>query len=242
MVAPSRSCGRCTGTPRARRAPTALCRSSASHRRDRPARRHQMRPCRARGMLCDPVLTREAGVEHAVGDVARHLLRADQHALDVGVVDGGEVRSCARVDVEAGAREELDRRVLERSLRQTEFEASHCSSSRAACVRPGSPVRSFQLSKEAGSLARVAHVAVAQALDLEQHGVLVAVLEDPAHFQPVPRRFPLRPQLAARAAEERGEARVARAGQRLFVHEADHQHVARAVVLDDGGNQDHRVL
>jgi hypothetical protein len=24
------------------------------------------------------------GVEHAVGDVPRHLLRADQHALDLG--------------------------------------------------------------------------------------------------------------------------------------------------------------
>ncbi len=39
----------------------------------------------------DPVVAGEAGVEGAVLYVAGHLLRADEHALDLGVVDGWEV-------------------------------------------------------------------------------------------------------------------------------------------------------
>jgi hypothetical protein len=42
-------------------------------------------------VLGDPVLAGETGVEYAVRDIARHLLRADQHALDVRVVDRREV-------------------------------------------------------------------------------------------------------------------------------------------------------
>ena len=34
-------------------------------------------------VFANPVLAGEAGVEHAVADVARHLLRADQHALEL---------------------------------------------------------------------------------------------------------------------------------------------------------------
>ena len=73
-------------------------------------------------VLGDPVLAGEAGVEHAVRDVARHLLRADQHALDLGIVDRREVRPRADVDVEAGAREQLDGRVLQRAFRDAEFQ------------------------------------------------------------------------------------------------------------------------
>jgi len=70
----------------------------------------------------DPVGAGEARVEDAVRHVARHFLRANQHALDVGIVDRGEVRSRADVDIEAGAREELDRRVLQRAFRDAEFQ------------------------------------------------------------------------------------------------------------------------
>ena len=71
-------------------------------------------------VLGDPVLAGQAGVEHAVGDVARHLLRADQHALDLRIVDRRKVRS--RIDAQdvAGALEQLDRRVLQRSLRNAQ--------------------------------------------------------------------------------------------------------------------------
>jgi hypothetical protein len=78
----------------------------------------------APSVLGDPVEAGQPGVEHAVADVARHLLRADQHALDLGIVDRREVRARADVDVEAGAREQLNRRVLQRALRDAELRAS----------------------------------------------------------------------------------------------------------------------
>ena len=42
-------------------------------------------------VLEDPVQAGQATVEHALLDVLGHLLRADQRALDLGVVDAGEV-------------------------------------------------------------------------------------------------------------------------------------------------------
>src|SRR4029453_156103 len=91
----------------------------------------------------------------------------------------------------------------------------------------------LDLTEETGSLAAVADVAIAEACDPKQHGVLVAVLQDAPHLQAVSRRFPLGPQFSAASAEERGEAGGARDGQRFFVHEANHQHFAAAVVLND---------
>ena len=82
-------------------------------------------PAVAGFVLGDPVLSRQPRVEDAVRDVARHFLGADQHARDLGVVDGGEVGPGADVDVEAGAREQLNRRVLQRALR--ECRVSACS-------------------------------------------------------------------------------------------------------------------
>ena len=64
-------------------------------------------------VLEDPVVAGEAGVEGAVLDVASHLLRADEHALDLDVVDGGEVAAAAGVDAPAGALEESDGGVLQ---------------------------------------------------------------------------------------------------------------------------------
>jgi hypothetical protein len=46
-------------------------------------------------------------------DVAGHLLRADEHALDLHVVDGGEVAAAAGVDAPACALEESDGGVLQ---------------------------------------------------------------------------------------------------------------------------------
>ncbi len=73
-------------------------------------------------VLGNPVLAGQAGVEDAVRDVARHLLRADQHALDLRIVDRREVRARAHVDVEAGPREQLNGRVLERAFRDAELQ------------------------------------------------------------------------------------------------------------------------
>src|SRR5689334_16354415 len=69
-------------------------------------------------------------------------------------------------------------------------------------------------------LPRVADDAVAECLDLQQHRVVVAVDQDLLDGKAVARRLALRPQLPARAAEERREPRVARLLQRLVVHEA----------------------
>ena len=46
-------------------------------------------------------------------DVARHLLCANQHALDLGVVDGWKVAAAVGVDVPTGALEESDGRILQ---------------------------------------------------------------------------------------------------------------------------------
>ena len=73
---------------------------------------------------------------------------------------------------------------------------------------------------------------VAEPRDLEEHRVLVAIDEQLGHLQPVPRRLPLRPQRVARPAEERREPRRLRALERLVVHEPDHQHFTRSVVLN----------
>ena len=72
--------------------------------------------------LDHPVDAGEAGVEHAVIDVARHLLRANQHALDLGVVDGGKVGAAVGVDVPAGALEESDGCILQAAFGDAESE------------------------------------------------------------------------------------------------------------------------
>src|SRR5262249_35967096 len=55
-----------------------------------------------------------------VGDVARHLLRADQHALDLRIVHGRKVRPRADVHREARTCKQLDRRVLQRAFRDAQ--------------------------------------------------------------------------------------------------------------------------
>ncbi|MEZ5285185.1 MAG: hypothetical protein R2712_10325 [Vicinamibacterales bacterium] len=71
-------------------------------------------------VLANPVEAGEARVEDAVGHVAGHLLRADQHALDLGVVDGGEVGARRDQHLEARPLEELDGGLLERALGNAE--------------------------------------------------------------------------------------------------------------------------
>jgi hypothetical protein len=73
-------------------------------------------------VLLDPVPARDAGVEHPLLDVARHLLRADQHALQLVVVDLRVQRPLGNADPEARALEERRHRVLQRALRKSEAE------------------------------------------------------------------------------------------------------------------------
>ena len=61
----------------------------------------------------DPVESGQPSIEHAVLHVSRHLLRANQHALDVGIGGARRVRPAVGVDVESGARKQLQRRLLQ---------------------------------------------------------------------------------------------------------------------------------
>ena len=182
------------------------------------------------------------GVEDAVRDVARHLLRADQHAFDLGIVDGRKVRTRAHVDVEAGAREQLDGRVLQRAFRDAELEF-HSVKTLNTTRTPGKRISTSvhlvlnEHVEEACALARMTDVAVAEPLDLDEHRVVVAIDQHLDDLEPVAGRLALGPQLVARPAEEGGEAGRLRERERLFVHEADHQDLGALRVLDDRRNQ-----
>lgn len=67
----------------------------------------------------------EAGVEHALVHVARHLLGAYERAGNIRIVDGGKIVAGPDGDIPAGAFEEFDGGVLEASLRDAEFELVH---------------------------------------------------------------------------------------------------------------------
>jgi len=74
------------------------------------------------GALDDPVDAGESGVEDAFFHVAGHLLGADEHALDLGVVDGGEIGAAIGVDAPSGAFEEGDGGVLQAAFGDAEAE------------------------------------------------------------------------------------------------------------------------
>ena len=79
--------------------------------------------------------------------------------------------------------------------------------------------------------------AVAQPYDPQQHGVIVAVDENPSDCQPIPRRFALHPERASRTAEEGGVARSPRLVEGGLVHEAHHQDLIAVIVLHNGWYQ-----
>ena len=67
-----------------------------------------------------PVDAGESRIEDAMIDIARHLLRANQHAFDLAIVDGWEIRPAIGVDVPARALEESDCRILKAALGNAE--------------------------------------------------------------------------------------------------------------------------
>ena len=73
----------------------------------------------------DPVHAGQPDVQDAAIDIARHLLGAKHQALDLGVVDVGHVRAAGHDDLVARLAKQLDRRFLEASLGQAEFEYVH---------------------------------------------------------------------------------------------------------------------
>ena len=72
---------------------------------------------------------------------------------------------------------------------------------------------------------------------LQQHGVAIAIGCRRDHFQPVAGCLALGPKLVASAAEECDVPRPQRLFKRLPVHKAQHQHLAAAGILHNGGQQ-----
>ena len=89
---------------------------------------------------------------------------------------------------------------------------------------------------EAGTPSRMAGRA-ADLLDLEQHGVAVAVQADGKHFLYVPGRAALVPEFLAAAAPVMGLAGFQGTFPGFFIHIGQHEHFARGRVLRDGGDQ-----
>src|SRR6185503_20603186 len=86
---------------------------------------------RAEFVLRNPVQAGQAGVQNTVGNVARHLLRPDEHAFDLRIVDGGEVRARIQTNLKSGPVEQLNGRVLQRSLRYAQLEFHNMPAPRA---------------------------------------------------------------------------------------------------------------
>src|SRR5581483_194071 len=76
-----------------------------------------------------PITASQSGIEKPVLDVARHLLRSDQHAFNLRVVDAGEIRATTSVDVETRASEEGDGRVLQAAFGNAEANLHRFTSS-----------------------------------------------------------------------------------------------------------------
>jgi len=60
-------------------------------------------------------------VEHAVFDVARHFLSANEHAVNLGISRACEVGAAVSEDGKSGAREQLQRGLLQTTFRNTKL-------------------------------------------------------------------------------------------------------------------------
>ena len=67
--------------------------------------------------LHHPVKPGQPRIEHAVLHVSRHLLRPNQHAFDIGIGRARRVRPAIGVNVQSGARKQLQRRFLQTPFR-----------------------------------------------------------------------------------------------------------------------------
>src|SRR5437588_5143118 len=100
----------------------------------------------------------------------------------------------------------------------------------------GRSIWSLEGAEETGALAGVAG-APPFLLDREEHGVAVAVVVRLPHPLPVARGLALAPVLLTGAAPEPAPPGGKGAAQRLIVHPRQLQHLAGAVLLDDGRHQ-----
>ena len=98
----------------------------AEHPADRAAadlREDQLRHLVDVGVVFhDPVVAGQPGVQHAVLDVARHFLGADQEALQLVVVDAGIIAPRVEGDFVARAAKQFTGRLLQAARGDAEFE------------------------------------------------------------------------------------------------------------------------
>ncbi len=192
-------------------------------------------------VLFHPIAAGEAGVEHAVFDVAGHFLRADEHALDFGIVDAGEVGAAAGDDLESGAAEQIDGGVFETAFGNAEFEFHVRLSSVDGVGIVGArladgPCAVVETPEEAAPIAFVAH-AGADRVDFQEHRVAVAIGGNFLDDEAMTGGLALEPKLVAGAAIKGGEAGLHSLAEGLFVHEADHENAAGGGVLNDRGDE-----
>jgi hypothetical protein len=94
----------------------------------------------------------------------------------------------------------------------------------------------FDPPEEATAVAFVAN-SWPQRLDTQKQCIGVAIYANLLHPQNVTAGFALSPQAVAGSAEKDRLAGSSRFCKRFIVHEAEHQDLAGAAVLDDGGNE-----
>src|SRR5258708_3589266 len=76
-----------------------------------------------------------------------------------------------------------------------------------------------------------------ECFDANQQRIRIAIHEQLADPQHVAARFAFFPKLVSRAAEKHSFSGALGLGEGLRIHEAEHQHLAGALVLDDGRHQ-----
>src|SRR5437868_3671053 len=77
----------------------------------------------------------------------------------------------------------------------------------------------------------------ADGLDAKEQGVSIAVDAELVELKDVPAGFTLSPEAILGAAKEDHFLSASGLGERIGVHEAEHEHVTRAVVLNNGGDE-----
>src|ERR1700682_1317520 len=73
-------------------------------------------------VLDDPVAAGDSRVERAVGDIPRHLLRTQDAATELRIVDARDIRARADRDAPSRLAHQLDRLSLEAALGDSEFQ------------------------------------------------------------------------------------------------------------------------
>ena len=81
-----------------------------------------------RFVLFHPVAAGEARIQNPVLHIPRHFLRANQHALDFGIVDRRKIRAAAGRDIETGFTEKIDSGVFQAAFRECRVQLHRCCS------------------------------------------------------------------------------------------------------------------